>query len=189
LNVLVRRNNLRSAKFTFTPLDATTATEESQPRATPAPAQKLAGRIAQNVFPGIGISLTVEGSYANLRHFIRDVEASRQFVVINSTELEDVTESNGTREIVGAAAPPVATPEATPLVVPFRTRRRNGGAILTPPAAAPEAASPTSAPLTAGPPANRASFLSLRIDMAAYFRPANISAMDSGVMASGNTAR
>ena len=161
LNALVRRNNLRSAKFTFTPLD-TTATDEAQPRATPTPAQKSASRIAQNVFPGIGISLTVEGSYASLRHFIRDVEASRQFVVINTTELEDVAESTGAREIFEAAPPPPAPPGA---------------------------ASQLQGPLTTVPPANRAAFLSLRIDMAAYFRPANLSAMGGGALPSGTTAR
>lgn len=48
----------------------------------------------QSVYPGIGVSLTVEGSYQNLRRFIRSLEASKQFIIINAIELERATETN-----------------------------------------------------------------------------------------------
>ena len=51
----------------------------------------------QSVFPGIDISLTVEGSYANIRRFIHDVETSRRFIVIDSVELESVADASSTR--------------------------------------------------------------------------------------------
>ena len=51
----------------------------------------------QTVFPGVGFNLTVEGAYPNLRRFIRDVEANNQFIVINSVELEGVTDSDASR--------------------------------------------------------------------------------------------
>jgi hypothetical protein len=36
----------------------------------------------------------VEGQYQNLRRFIQDIETNRQFVIINSVELERATETN-----------------------------------------------------------------------------------------------
>jgi Tfp pilus assembly protein PilO len=48
----------------------------------------------QSIYPGIAISVTVEGPYQNLRRFIRDIETNRQFVIINSVELERSTENS-----------------------------------------------------------------------------------------------
>jgi hypothetical protein len=42
----------------------------------------------QSIFPGVYATMTVEGSYQNLRRFIREVETSNQFVVISAVELE-----------------------------------------------------------------------------------------------------
>jgi Tfp pilus assembly protein PilO len=50
----------------------------------------------QSIYPGIAISVTVEGPYQNLRRFIRDLETTKQFVIINSVELERSTEANST---------------------------------------------------------------------------------------------
>ncbi len=50
----------------------------------------------QSLYPGIGIAVTVEGPYANIRRFVREIEASRQFVIINAVELEGVTEGDST---------------------------------------------------------------------------------------------
>jgi len=38
--------------------------------------------------------VTIEGQYQNLRHFVRDIESSKQFIIINAVELERATESN-----------------------------------------------------------------------------------------------
>ena len=42
----------------------------------------------QSIFPGVYVTTTVEGSYQNLRRFIREMETSNQFVVISAVELQ-----------------------------------------------------------------------------------------------------
>lgn len=42
----------------------------------------------RSIFPGEYVTMTVEGSYFNLRRFIREIETSNQFVVISAVELE-----------------------------------------------------------------------------------------------------
>lgn len=61
----------------------------------------------QSLYPGIGVTVTVEGQYANLRHFVRDIEASNQFIITNAVELERATESDSGTNIPGA--PPRST--------------------------------------------------------------------------------
>jgi Tfp pilus assembly protein PilO len=48
----------------------------------------------QSVYPGIGVVVTVEGSYLNLRHFIQDIERLKQFVIINQVELQRAENSS-----------------------------------------------------------------------------------------------
>ena len=122
LNRLIIKNKLRiSGGINYTQL------EETAPGADAAQARRRTGqetatRVVQSVFPGIGVSLTVEGTYANLRHFIRDIEADRQFVVVNTVELEGVTDSNAptiTAPLVGpesVEAQPSAGPSRGALV-------------------------------------------------------------------------
>ena len=140
---LLERNKLRvSGGMSYVQL------QEAVPGATPVrPGAARAGeregaqqRIVQSVFPGVGVTLTVEGPYPALRRFIRDVEASRHFIVINAVELEGITES-------GSSAPVVAADPADPA--------GNGAA-------------------PAAPPVGRQ--VSLRLEMAAYFRRAGAGA-------------
>ena len=42
----------------------------------------------KSIFPGVYVTMSVEGSYQNLRRFIRDIETSNEFVIISSVELE-----------------------------------------------------------------------------------------------------
>ena len=49
----------------------------------------------------------MEGTYQNLRRFIRNVEASNQFIIINAIELEKATE---THTPVSAEGTPTASP-------------------------------------------------------------------------------
>lgn len=42
----------------------------------------------KSLFPGTYITMTVEGSYQNLRRFIREIETTQQFVVISTIALE-----------------------------------------------------------------------------------------------------
>lgn len=145
LNRLIRRNSLRiTTGISFTQLEEITA-EGTQPRAPITPGT---ARAVQSIFPGIGITMTVEGGYANLRRFIKDVEADRQFIVVNAVELEGVTDSNASR----FAPPPSVTDPET---------------------GASSAANPAS------PTAGGAKLVSLRLDLATYFRRANATAPQS----------
>jgi Tfp pilus assembly protein PilO len=106
LNRLIIRNHLRiSGGINYTQLQETApGADASQTRRRTG--EDAASRVVQSVFPGIGVSLTVEGTYANLRRFIRDIEADRQFVVVNTVELEGLTDTNSP-----TATAPVVSPE------------------------------------------------------------------------------
>lgn len=41
----------------------------------------------RSLFPGVYVTMTVEGPYQNLRRFIREVETGNEFVIISSVEL------------------------------------------------------------------------------------------------------
>lgn len=86
LNSLIRKNGLRNTSGpTYTPLE---------PMGSKASAGSKTNTKWQSIYPGIAISVTVEGPYHNLRRFVRDIETSRQFVIINTVELERATESS-----------------------------------------------------------------------------------------------
>jgi Tfp pilus assembly protein PilO len=145
MNRLIVNNHLRiSGGVSFTQLQETVpGADQNRPQRREDGAQ----RVVQSIFPGIGVTLTVEGTYANLRRFIRDIEADRQFVVIDAVELEGVTDTNAPAPSSSTAAVPQA-----PLAAE--------GQPIAPPAAAPSTPS-------------RGALVSLRLDMAAYFRRAN----------------
>ncbi|MEP6637579.1 MAG: GspMb/PilO family protein [Acidobacteriota bacterium] len=117
LNQLIRKNGVRNTSGpAYTPLLSSTV------KASTVGARSASAKW-QSVYPGIAVSVTAEGPYQNLRHFIRDLEASKQFIIINAIELERATETNSASAAQGDAA---------------------GGA--------------------------RASLVSLRLDMATYFK-------------------
>lgn len=106
LNELIRRNSLRATGgIKYSPLDALgeqTGTSGSQPRTGSAK--------WQSVYPGLGVSLTVEGQYSNIRRFVRDIEATRQFVIINAVELEGANDSTARAAVpIEGAAPGAST--------------------------------------------------------------------------------
>ena len=89
LNKLIRSNNLRNTSGpNYTALDplAANATQSSSTTRT-------GNAKWQSLYPGLGINLTVEGAYPNLRRFVREIETGNQFVIINSVELEKATDS------------------------------------------------------------------------------------------------
>lgn len=88
LNNLIRKNGLRNTSGpTYLPLEPSTAKNGTS-------GSRSANTKWQSIYPGIAISVTVEGQYQSLRKFIRDVEAGGQFIIINSVELERSTETN-----------------------------------------------------------------------------------------------
>lgn len=84
-----QRNGLSRPQFSFSHLDEFAPGQTSTQRSSSA----AGANKRQNVFPTIDISLTVEGPYANLRRFIRDIEQSRRFIVINGIQLEGVSDT------------------------------------------------------------------------------------------------
>ena len=98
LNVLIRKNTLRNTSGpTYTTLESSTSKTSSS-------GSRSANTKWQSVYPGIAISVTVEGQYQNLRRFISDLEANAQFIIINSVELERSTETNNSLPAEGDSA-------------------------------------------------------------------------------------
>ena len=88
LNELIRANGLRNTAgpqySSLELIDASKAAKLQERRST----GKQPG-----IFPGTYVTVTVEGNYASLRHFISELESTRQYLVINSIEIEP--NSNG----------------------------------------------------------------------------------------------
>jgi Tfp pilus assembly protein PilO len=125
INKLIRSNSLRNTSGpNYSALDALAA------GTTQGSVNRTGNAKWQSLYPGLGITVTVEGQYPNLRRFVRELELSNQFIIINAVELEKATESSA-----AAAAAATATIPGEP----------------------------------AKPPA-RSALVSLRLDMAAYFR-------------------
>lgn len=150
LNRLIRKNGLRiSGGLAFTQLQETAPGEALRRQQRGGTAGQSAARVVESVFPGIAVTLTVEGTYPRLRQFIRDVEADRQsFIVVNTVELEGIADSGGPSS---ASAPVVSTGEEVPGAAPRPTAAASGV---------------------------RGTLVSLRLEMAAYFRRANVTAPD-----------
>lgn len=92
LNQLIVKNGLRNTSGpTYTPLD-------------PVGSKQAGGRTTttkwQSFYPGIAVLVTVEGQYSDLRRFVRDLERSKQFTIINQIELQRANEN----EAAAAAA-------------------------------------------------------------------------------------
>jgi Tfp pilus assembly protein PilO len=106
LNQLIVKNGLKNTSGpSYTPLD-------------PAGAKSTNGKNVvtkwQSFYPGIAVMVTVEGQYQDVRRFIRDVERSKQFVVINEVELQRATQNNAPLSVEeGAAAPAPAAGSGT----------------------------------------------------------------------------
>ncbi|MEK6333397.1 MAG: GspMb/PilO family protein [Acidobacteriota bacterium] len=147
LNNLIRSNGLRNTSGpTYTPLQPLGTKAQVQATAT---ADKQSSAKWQSIYPGIAVSVTVEGPYQNVRHFVRDLETSRQFLIINAVELESLTQTSTSQDLLSGTAP--AAPRSGKPMAPGRT---------APPAVAPLAGGRT--------------LVSLRLDLATYFqRPAS----------------
>ena len=140
LNNLIRSNGLRNtAGPSYTALDPLGTKQQVQPTAS---AEKQSNAKWQTIYPGIAVTVTVEGPYQKVWHFVRDLETTRHFLIINAVELESVTHSGAMAE----------SPETEPN--PIVTRNGRGA----PPVAAPDASK------------GRGALVSLRLDLTTYFR-------------------
>ncbi len=143
LNELIRSNGLRNTSGpSYTTLEPLGTKAQVQPTVS---AEQQSNAKWQSIYPGISVSVTVEGPYQSVRHFVRDIEMSRQFLIVNAVELEGVTQSN-------AAPQEVSTPRTS-------SPPARGGRTALPPSVT----QPSRAPGT---------LVSLRLDLATYFQRA-----------------
>lgn len=114
----------------------------------------------RSLFPGIYISMTVEGPYQNLRRFIRDIETGNEFVVISTIELEPSDSEQKKRE---TGAPPAGQPGGNPTDPASIVSGIPSGQVQ------PDASKPKGK--------TRGEIVALHLEMAAYFRRANYAPM------------
>ena len=111
----------------------------------------------RSLFPGIYVTMTVEGPYQNIRRFIREVETGNDFVVVSSVQLEpsdtqqrpDQPAQNQTVQSGPNANPAAGMPGGIQSAAPF------GGAV---------------SPSQRNKGKMHGELVSLRLEMAAYFR-------------------
>jgi hypothetical protein len=103
----------------------------------------------RSLYPGIFVTTTVEGNYANLRRFIREIVTGQDFIVISSVQLEpsETEKKNNPATQPAPAAPGLSNPPIGGAPGPVQTGdglRRQGK--------------------------THGETVSLRLEMAAYFR-------------------
>jgi len=117
----------------------------------------------RSLYPGVYVTTTVEGSYQNLRRFIREIETGREFVVISSIELAP-SDSEGSKE-----SELNAQPDQAALNQAGGLQNVKGGAALPP--VNPNARMGQQQDMRSAPKGKtRGEVVALRIEMAAYFR-------------------
>jgi hypothetical protein len=147
LNNLIKSNGLRNtAGPGYSQLEVLGTKTQAQPGIT---AEKQSTAKWQSIYPGIVVTVTVEGAYPNIRHFVRDIEMSRQFLIINAIELEGVKQSGGITQ-----DQPLTTTQLGP-TRSVRNPKPGPTNVAAPP------------PEIAG---GRGGMVSLRLDMATYFQ-------------------
>ncbi len=126
----------------------------------------------RSLYPGMYITTTVEGSYQNLRRFIREIETGREFVIVSAVELApsdaDSDQNNSQPTQTQAAQPgnPIASKN-----ISARINETMGGQPIGPQAQQqPEQRSKKGK--------MHGEVVSLRIEMAAYFRRPNTAPME-----------
>ena len=137
---------------------------ETVNQATGAEAEDETGRSKyKSLFPGVYVTMTVEGSYHSIRRFIREIETSNDnFVVVSAVELQPSdSEQRPDRQQnpVAQTAPPMGpnTPAGFP-PSSFQGGAAPGGTALQP---------------SRNLGKSHGEVVSLRLEMAAYFRRPN----------------
>lgn len=111
----------------------------------------------RSLYPGVYVSTTVEGSYQNLRRFIREIESGNEFVVISAIEL--APSDTDTQK-------PQENPPAQASVQPGIASGVKGPAKIAPAPAQPPQSSSSKGKM-------HGETVALHIEMAAYFRRPN----------------
>lgn len=111
----------------------------------------------RSLFPGVYVTMTVEGSYQNLRRFIREIETGNEFVVVSSVELApsdtEQKKDDPTKPPQTAAIQPGGDP---------RFGAAGGPGMVTQPATGDVTRKPQGK--------THGEIVALRLEMAAYFR-------------------
>jgi hypothetical protein len=146
INDIIRNNGLRNtAGPTYAPLEPIGSKAQGQATDN---AEKQGIAKWQSTYPGILVSVTVEGPYQRVRHFVHDIEASHHFLIINSVELESVRDSGAVLDLPTPAPRSVAGQ-------PRAGATRTGAAVN---------------PVVTVPAGTRGSLVSLRLDLSTYFQ-------------------
>jgi hypothetical protein len=61
----------------------------------------------RSLFPGVYVTMTVEGPYQNLRRFIREIETGRDFIVVSAVEHAPSDTQREAQPVAGPATQPV----------------------------------------------------------------------------------
>jgi len=119
----------------------------------------------KSLFPGVYVTMTVEGNYQNLRRFITELESGNEFIVISAIQLEPSNNDQG-KQVSPEQAPQVAAPafQAGPNANPMANPKMG--------------AQPNQQPIDnlrsqADKGKMHGGIVSLHIEMAAYFRRPN----------------
>lgn len=113
----------------------------------------------KSLFPGVYISMTVEGSYQGLRRFIRELEETEQFVVVSTVELEPTDAQK--KEKQPGAPPDGSNPGSMNPTMGGNPRFNPNGGVQAPAQQKGKTHGET---------------VALRLEMAAYFRRPNYTA-------------
>lgn len=147
----------------YAPLETSDGTRRQQSEE-----EKGRARFA-SIYPGVYVTMTVDGSYQNLRRFIREIESSDQFVVVSAVKLEPSENKEQ----------PANQPEAASQPVPNTYQRpdQSFGQVNNPAGIQPYPGGPVPQQQQQLPNAAkvdrgkvRGETVTLRLELAAYFR-------------------
>jgi hypothetical protein len=157
LNGLISANGLvNTSGPDYTPLEAADQNPGQQ-------SDEERGRAKyRSLFPGMYVTTTLEGSYQNLRRFISQIERGSEFVVISAVELEPSDTRNDQKDAAPQnPAGPAAPYSAAPII--------NNGM----PGFNPAMGQPAAAQAQRPRGKTHGEVVSLRLEMAVYFRRPN----------------
>jgi hypothetical protein len=129
----------------------------------------------RSLFPGVYVTVTVEGTYQNLRRFIREIETGREFIVVSTVELAPSdSETKNDKSKPNLAGNPMGNPNSGMGGQPA-INLNTGKPMMAPPMSAP-GTQPFSQPQAQVSASKKGKMhgelVSLHIELAAYFRRA-----------------
>jgi len=126
----------------------------------------------RSFFPGVYVTMTVEGPYANVRRFIQDIEIGSEFIVVSAVEIEP----SDAEEKQGQTNPGAAGVDGVPTGSAPSTGFSSGSNRMQP--NQPMVTQPNLPSSARGK--THGSLVSLKMEMAAYFRRPNLETLENG---------